>query len=122
MDIRKIALEFLALCAAGQAKSAFARHAAKDLVHHNPHFPAGTAALILAMEQNAASHPAKTLEVQRTVSEGDLVVVHSRVRMGPEHPGIAVVHILRFNEGRIAELWDLAQAVPENMPNEHGMF
>lgn len=74
------------------------------------------------MEQNAASHPGKKFEVQRTVSEGDLVVVHSRVCMGPGHPGIAVVHILRFNEERIAELWDVGQAVPENMPNEHGMF
>lgn len=76
------------------------------------------------MEQNAASHPGKVFEVQRTVSEGegDLVVVHSRVRMSPEHPGVAVVHILRFDGDRIAEVWEIGQAVPDDMPNEHGMF
>jgi predicted SnoaL-like aldol condensation-catalyzing enzyme len=40
----------------------------------------------------------------------------------PGDRGFAVAHIFRFEDGRIAELWDLAQEIPENMANELGMF
>lgn len=33
-----------------------------------------------------------------------------------------VVHIFRFDRNHIVEMWDLGQQVPENMPNENGMF
>jgi predicted SnoaL-like aldol condensation-catalyzing enzyme len=32
------------------------------------------------------------------------------------------VHIFRFEQGRIVELWDLGQEVPESSPNQYGMF
>jgi predicted SnoaL-like aldol condensation-catalyzing enzyme len=35
---------------------------------------------------------------------------------------IAVVHIFRFENGKIAELWDVGQAVPDGAVNEHSMF
>ena len=74
------------------------------------------------MEANAASNPDKVLEVQRALQDGDLVAVHSRVQQNPSDRGVAVVHIFRFQGPLIAELWDVAQAVPENSPNEHGVF
>ncbi len=37
-------------------------------------------------------------------------------------PWFALVHIFRFKEDRVAELWDIAQPVPADSPNEHGMF
>jgi predicted SnoaL-like aldol condensation-catalyzing enzyme len=33
-----------------------------------------------------------------------------------------VVHLLRFEHGKIVEFWDVAQAVPEEVENELGMF
>lgn len=44
------------------------------------------------------------------------------MRQELEQRGVAVVHIFRFVEGRIAELWDLGQAVPEASANPYGMF
>ena len=35
---------------------------------------------------------------------------------------MAVVHIFRFEGGRIAELWDLGMPIPEDSVNENGMF
>jgi predicted SnoaL-like aldol condensation-catalyzing enzyme len=32
------------------------------------------------------------------------------------------VHIFRFDKGMIAELWDIAMAVPAKNINENGMF
>ncbi len=77
---------------------------------------------MVAMEENAARNPNKVLEIQRALQDGDLVAVHSRVRQKPEDPGVAVVHIFRFQGNLIAELWDVGQAVPEKSPNQYGMF
>lgn len=55
-------------------------------------------------------------------AEGELVAVHSHVRQKPGDLGAAVVHIFRFEKGRIVELWDLGQPVPEKSPNQYGMF
>jgi predicted SnoaL-like aldol condensation-catalyzing enzyme len=35
---------------------------------------------------------------------------------------IAVVHILRFEQGKIVEMWDVSQQVPKDSPNKLGMF
>ena len=32
------------------------------------------------------------------------------------------VNIFRFENGRIAELWDVGQPMPEESPNQYGMF
>ena len=77
---------------------------------------------MVAMEENARQNPSKTLEVKRTIAEGEFVVIHSHVRQKLGDLGAAVVHIFRFEAGRIVELWDLGQPVPEDSPNENGMF
>jgi len=50
------------------------------------------------------------------------VLTHSRVQQKPSDLGAAVVHIFRFENGNIVELWDLGQPVPEESPNQYGMF
>ena len=74
------------------------------------------------MEENARQNPGKVLEVKRAIAEGELVVVHSHVRQKPGDLGAAVVHIFRFEKGRIVELWDIGQPVPTESPNRYGMF
>ena len=45
---------------------------------------------------------------------------HQRLhRAGVE---IAVVHILRFEGGKIVEMWDIGQEIPADSPNALGMF
>ena len=75
-----------------------------------------------AMEENTRQNPNKSLEVKRAIAEDEFVVVHSHVRQKTGDLGAAVVHIFRFEAGRIVELWDLGQPVPEKSPNQHGMF
>lgn len=116
------AVEFLRLVASGQVREAYRRHVGPGFRHHNPYFRGDGESLMLAMEENARTNPDKILEVQRVVGEGELVAVHSRIRQHPADAGAAVVHIFRFHDGRIEELWDVGQAQPDNSPNEHGMF
>jgi predicted SnoaL-like aldol condensation-catalyzing enzyme len=116
------AVSFLKLAASGRAREAAATHLASGCRHHNPHFPGDAASLTAAMDENARQHPEKRLDVHHVLEDGDLVAVHSYVQHGQNDRGVAVVHIFRFEDSRIAELWDLAQPVPAESPNQYGMF
>lgn len=56
------------------------------------------------------------------LEEGCTVAVHSHVKQHPTDLGGAVVHIFRFYENQIVEMWDIGQAIPEDSPNQNGMF
>jgi predicted SnoaL-like aldol condensation-catalyzing enzyme len=114
--------QFLELASGGRASEAFERFAAPSFKHHNPHFPAEARPLAEAMEENARQNPDKKLEVQHTIEDGDLVAVHSRVLHAPDAPEVATVHIFRFIDEGIVELWDVAMEAPDESPNELGMF
>ncbi|MCC2685622.1 MAG: hypothetical protein K0R75_2521 [Paenibacillaceae bacterium] len=116
------AVSFLLLVASGGVREAYRNHVGPGFRHHNAYFRGDAESLMLAMEENAEKNPNKTLEVKRVLGEGDFVMVHSHVKQNPEDLGGAVVHIFRFHEGSIVELWDVGQAIPENSPNENGMF
>lgn len=116
------AIDFLKLTASGKARVAFAKHVGAGFKHHNPFFAGDPSTLMEAMDENASKHPLKVLEVKLAVQEGDRVAILSRVRQSPQDRGGAVVHLFRFEGDRIVELWDIGQPVPEDSPNEHGMF
>jgi predicted SnoaL-like aldol condensation-catalyzing enzyme len=120
--LKEAAVDFLKMTAAGQVEQAFERFAASDFRHHNPYFEGSAAAIKAGMLENAARFPQMLFEVQRAIADGELVAVHSRARMTPDGADIAIVHILRFEGGRIAEMWDIGQAQPDPMLNQYGMF
>lgn len=122
MTNKEIAGHFLLLCAKGQSRQAFELYTTQDFKHHNPYFKNDANALITAMEEEAKRNPSKIFDIQRAMQEGDLAAVHSHIRQDANDPGVAVVHLFRFNAGKIAELWDVGQAVPDQMINENGMF
>jgi predicted SnoaL-like aldol condensation-catalyzing enzyme len=106
----------------GDVRGAFERYVGKGFRHHNPHFPGDAQSLRAAMEEDELQHPGKQLDVLVAIQEGNYVAVHSRLRRGPAEPEFALVHVFRFEEEHIVEAWDVAQAAPENIVNEHGMF
>lgn len=120
--IKEAAIEFLGMCAAGEVRAAYARHVANDFRHHNPHFRSDRASLLEAMEQSAAEEPNKSFVVKQAIASGDTVAVLSHLQRAQGELDYAVVHILRFEDGKIVEMWDLGQEVPGDSPNELGMF
>jgi predicted SnoaL-like aldol condensation-catalyzing enzyme len=115
-------VSFLKMASSGDVREAYSKFIGPNFKHHNPYFEGSAETLMRAMEENARENPDKTLDVKRTIAEGDLVAVHSHVRLKPEDRGGAVVHLFRFEQGRVVELWDLGQQVPEQSPNQYGMF
>jgi predicted SnoaL-like aldol condensation-catalyzing enzyme len=121
-DLKVVAVDFLRKAATGSAEDAFAQYVSPAFRHHHPHFAGDAASLRDAMQQNALQFPGRLIEVQHVIQEGDLVVVHSRIRFDATGPSIATMHLLRFHQNLIVELWDITQPEPETVLNEHGMF
>ena len=119
---KQIATDFLSAVAKGDVRRAFASYVADNFRHHNGYFPGDAEPLARAMEENAAQNPDKKVDIQQVIEEGDRVIAFSRLRHKPDAPEFALVHIFRFEGDRIAELWDVAQEVPANSPNQYGMF
>ena len=119
---KNIAVSFLKLASSGKVREAFSKFIGNGFRHHNPFYKGSADSLMAGMEENARQNPNKTLEVKRAISEGEFVVTHSHVQQKPADLGAAVVHIFRFENNRIVELWDLGQPVPAESPNQFGMF
>jgi predicted SnoaL-like aldol condensation-catalyzing enzyme len=116
------ALDFLRRCASGDVDAAYRLHVGTGFRHHNPYFRGDAASLQAGMRDSAAQQPGKQFDVQRAIAEGDLVAVHSSIRMQADALPMAVVHICRFDAGKLVELWDIGQPQPAECINEHGMF
>jgi predicted SnoaL-like aldol condensation-catalyzing enzyme len=122
VDNKAVAVAFLELASSGKVREAYSNYVAPDFRHHNPHFEGSAQSLQEAMEESSHENPNKSLEVKQVIAEGDLVVVHARVRQWAEDTGAALVHIFRFEDGKIVELWDVSQPIPEKSPNQFSMF
>lgn len=116
------ALAFLRLVARGKIAEAYDQYIGENFRHHHASMKGDAASLQREMEESEKKFPGKVFEERRVLEDGNMVAVHSRLRLAPEMPEIAAVHIFRFESGRIAELWDVAQEVPPDSPNEHGAF
>lgn len=115
-------MSFLRLVVAGKIREAYATYVSPDMRHHNMAFAGDAASLEKAMEENHVKCPNKILDVKRALEDGDLVAVHSHIRLRAVEPGFAAVHIFRFEGDRIVEMWDMGQPVSEKSPNANGMF
>jgi predicted SnoaL-like aldol condensation-catalyzing enzyme len=116
------ATSFLNLASSGNVRETYSNFIGQGFMHHNPFFEGSAEALMAGMEENALQNPNRVLDVKRAIADGEFVAVHSHVRQTPDDRGAAVVHIFRFESGRIMELWDLGQPLPEKSPNQYGMF
>lgn len=119
---KETAVAFLQKVATRDVREAYHHYIGPDFSHHNPFFRGDANSLMVAMEENAAKNPNKTLEVKHVIQDGAVVAVHSHVKQNLDDLGVAVVHIFRFHNEKIVELWDLGQPIPEDSPNENGMF
>lgn len=117
-----VAVSFLELASSGRVSEAYTKYVGEGFRHHNPFFEGSAEALQAGMEESARQSPDKVFTILRTVSEGDFVVTHSHVQQNSTQRGVVVVHIFRFENGKIIELWDVGQPIPESSPNQNGMF
>ncbi|WP_235295149.1 nuclear transport factor 2 family protein [Portibacter lacus] len=120
MTHKEIAKLFLELAGSGKVEEAFSKFVASDFIHHNQYFKGDRAALEQAMSDAHEKSPNKAIVIKYCYKDGDTIITHSLVEK--EEMNIAVVHIFRFVEDKIVELWDLGQVIEKHSPNENGLF
>lgn len=98
------------------------RHVRPDCIQHNPLAPDGLEAMKAFGAAMRLRFPGAECGVLRVLSEGDLMLLHSRGVLVPGPPGMAVFDIFRFQGGKIAERWDILQEVPATTANGNDMF
>ncbi|MEP2669754.1 MAG: nuclear transport factor 2 family protein [Cyclobacteriaceae bacterium] len=120
MTHKEIATSFLQSAGMGEVKAAFEQSVADNFIHHNQYFKGDRESLKAAMQEAQNTSPNKSITIKNTYEDGDTVITHSHVVK--EDMEIAVVHIFRFDNNKIVELWDLGQIIDKDSPNEHGLF
>lgn len=92
-------------------------------IQHNPQVETGAQALKQLLERARARYPQAEHRVKRMLVDGNLVAAHVHVIFEPGSEGFAVVDIFRIDNGRIAEHWDVIQAVvAADAKNSNGRF
>jgi len=115
------AVDFLEMVIAGKIDEAYEKYVDMSGKHHNLHTPTGLEAFREGMKSADSQFPDATFVVQHVLGEGDLVAVHSHLTLN-EKMDFAAVHLIRFENGKIVEFWDIAQDIPAESPNTDGPF
>jgi predicted SnoaL-like aldol condensation-catalyzing enzyme len=121
-NLKEAAMAFLRLASSGDVEKAYDHYVARDFKHHNPYYKGDKASLRKGMEESARTHPNKEFEILMVIQEENTVVVFSRVQPSNSKWPVAVVHIMRFTDGLISELWDVIMPQPHKVINEQGIF
>ena len=120
MNLKEIAVDFLQLVTVGKIDEAYEKYVNMGGKHHNIYFPAGFSTLKDAMKESHNQFPDKVFEIKNIISEGNMVAAHSLLYLGEKQ--LAVVHLFKFENGKIIEMWDIGQEIPKEIPNEEGAF
>ncbi|WP_432197509.1 nuclear transport factor 2 family protein [Streptomyces sp. bgisy027] len=98
------------------------RYMFADYIQHSPSAPDGTPALKTTAAMIASQYPDARWNVKRIIAQGDYVLAHSNFILTPGTRGMAIFDIVRFQDGKIAEHWDIVQEVPEHSAGGNDMF
>ena len=111
MTIKDIAKAFLNKVVDGEIDSAYMNYVNMKGKHHNPFFPNDFESLKQGMKDNHVEMPNKSIQFLNCITEDDKVMVQSRLNLN-EKDSMNTVHIFRFENNKIVELWDVAQSLP----------
>lgn len=98
------------------------KHMGKTYTQHNPYAANGDKAFVGFFESHFKKNPKSRISIKRMIAEGDLVVVHLHAQNDDKDRGRAVVDIMRLENGKIVEHWDVVQEIPEKSANNNTMF
>lgn len=103
-------------------EQAVAQYLAANYRQHNPDAQDGPQGVIAYATAYIKLNPHLKTEFKHVIAEGDMVAVHSHLKLNPSDTGTAVVDIFRVQNGKLAEHWDVMQLVPPQTANKNTMF
>jgi len=105
-----------------KVKEGFDTYVGDKYIQHNPIAADGKEAAVTVLSHVLQQMPGWSYEFKHAYVDGDIVIVHSLVKIKAEDRGNAVVDIFRFEKGKVVEHWDVVQAIPEKSANNNTMF
>ena len=119
---RQSAIKFYETAYLGNPKDAVERYVGDEYIQHNPAVGDGKEAFIEYFERMATEYPDKSIEFVRSVSEGELVALHTH-QVWPGGDEYVTMDFFRFDAtGKIVEHWDAIQEIPPESAHGNTMY
>jgi predicted SnoaL-like aldol condensation-catalyzing enzyme len=91
-------------------------------IQHNPIAADGAEGLKGYIQWLQQNFPTAHAEIKKVFADNNYVILHVHFVLEPETRGAAIMDILRLENGKIVEHWDVIQDIPEKPANPNGMF
>jgi predicted SnoaL-like aldol condensation-catalyzing enzyme len=104
------------------AKKAIELYGGTSYKQHNPLIEDGWEGLTKFIDWIRQNFPQARLNLKHAYADGDYVILHSHWIRTPGEPGEAVVDIVRLDQGKLVEHWDVIQPIPDSAANKNSMF
>ncbi len=123
LDInKKNAIAFYKMAYEGNPSNAIQEFVGDQYIQHNPDVKDGKEGFIAYFEKMQQEYPNKSIEFVRSISEGNLVALHTH-QTWPGNDQYITMDFFRFDEkGKIVEHWDAIQQIPEGSANDNTMY
>lgn len=119
---RQNAISFYRMAYEGNPQKAVELFVGAEYIQHNPLVGDGKEPFIEYFERMAKEYPDKSIDFVRSVSEGDLVALHTH-QTWPGNDEYVTMDFFRFDDqGKIVEHWDAMQQIPEISANNNTMY
>ena len=119
---RQNAISFYRMAYEGNPQKAVELFVGAEYIQHNPLVGDGKEPFIEYFERMAKEYPDKSIDFVRSVSEGDLVALHTH-QTWPGNDEYVTMDFFRFDDqGKIVEHWDAMQQIPEQSENGNTMY
>lgn len=99
-------------------RKAFATYVSQEYIQHHPGMADGPEAAVGSLAPLFARSTTRT-EVRQVLADGDRTIVEMVGHQGPKDPGVVVINIFRWKNGKIVEHWDVTQAISGLTPSGH---
>jgi predicted SnoaL-like aldol condensation-catalyzing enzyme len=103
-------------------ETAFALYGGTTYRQHTPVIEDGQEGVTKFMHKLRENFPNSRMEIKRSFSDGDMVILHCHWVRSPGELGNAVVDFFRVENGKVMEHWDVIQPIPETSANNNSMF
>lgn len=121
-DLKKTAIDFYKTAYEGNPRKAVELYVGAEYIQHNPAVENGTKGFITYFERMQSEYPDKTIEFVRTISEGNLVALHTH-QIWPDNDEYVTMDFFRFDDkGKIVEHWDAIQQISKDSANKNTMY
>jgi predicted SnoaL-like aldol condensation-catalyzing enzyme len=94
----------------------------EDYRQHSIYMADGRAGFKGLVDRLIREFPQNLGEIKRSFADGDMVVLHLHVTRTRDMPGWTVIELMRFENEKVVEHWDIFERVPATSANDNTLW